>query len=281
MNVHSKYSKDSAIGEFDGTPELLCDGQFAVLSTVVLAFLTFERSTDGSYLRSPSTVIWRPNRPDYSPSDEYPWFPREARDVYDRSGNRIVRLRHHHIFVRSAGTTEYVYAGEAHLGSYGGPRGNGSGNREACFTLTKKLPRDTWLECGGYSGWQIDVNHKAHVVSQHDRASLDRLLDELRRQDYSHWIMTRYEEDSLSIYTNPTCAWLMYLREPADVGLYLDDPALGTYEEHFRCVCGISLDFPTRQTVSHSTATQIARHFFSHGKLPASMRWFEKPKRSR
>src|SRR5215469_6257969 len=147
---------------------MLCDGQFAVFPKAVLGFLTVGKTTDKSHLRSPSLLIWKPDRLDYAPADEYPWFPHDARDVCDRSGNKVVRLRNHYIFVRSVETAEYVYAGEAHLGSYGGPRGNAPGNREACFSLAKKLPRDIWLHCGGYSGWQIDVNHKEQVISQDD-----------------------------------------------------------------------------------------------------------------
>jgi hypothetical protein len=278
MDLHATYSKEAAIAEYDGEPRILCDGQFVVLPTAVLGFLTIGKSTDGSHLRGPTTVIWKPSRLDYSPSDQHPWFPHDAREGFDRSGHKVVRLRRHHIFVRSAGTTNYVYAGEAHLGSYQGPHGNGPGNREACFRLAKKLPRDVWLQCGGYSGWQVDVNHKEHVVSQDDRVGLDHLLDELAQSACSHLCITRYEEDSLTIYTNPSCAWLMYLRGPDDSGLYLDDPALSVKQEHFRCACGISLDFPARQTVSHSQAADIVRHFFSHGELPASMKWDSKSK---
>jgi hypothetical protein len=48
MNVHATYSKDAAIAAFEGEPQLLCDGQFALLSTAVLAFLTMGKPTDGS-----------------------------------------------------------------------------------------------------------------------------------------------------------------------------------------------------------------------------------------
>jgi hypothetical protein len=193
MNLHATYSKKSALTQFDGEPQELCDGQFTVLPTAVLGFLTMVKSTDGSHLRNPSSVIWKPNRLDYASSEEHPWFPRNAREVFDRSGREVVRMRRHHIFIRFAGAIDYVYAGEAHLGSFGGPRGDYPGNREACFTLAQKLPRDVWLQCGGYSGWQIDVNHKEHVISQTDHADFDHLLEELAKPAYSHWCMTRYK----------------------------------------------------------------------------------------
>lgn len=252
-----------------------CDDQFAVLPDAVLAFITFGESPGESHLSSPSTAIWKPSRIDYAPLDEFPWLPTDVREVFDRSGPKIVRLRRHHILVRPNGTQDFVYAGEAHLGSYGGPSDNSVGNREARFTLNDKLPREVWLECGGFSGWQIDVNHKDHVIAQGDSAKVDELLGQLGDQDYSHLCMTRYEEDSLTIHTNPKRAWLMYLREPADCGLYLDNPALGDDEEHFECVCGISLEFPLSQTVSHFEATQIARHLFKTGDLPSDVEWSE------
>ena len=264
---------DAAIGSFAGEPQLRCDDQFVVLPDAVLGFITLGESKDESHSPSPSTVIWKPRRIDYAPADEYTWLPTDVREVFDRSGPKIVRLRRHYIFVRPNGAQDFVYVGESHLGSYGGPSDNSAGNREARFTLNDKLSRDVWLECGGYAGWQLDVNHKDHDIAQGDAAQLDELLAQLDDQDYSHLCMTRYEEDSLTIHTNPKRAWLMYLREPADRGLYLNDPALGDDEEHFECVCGISLDFPASQTASHSQAAQIARYFFQTGQLPKDVEW--------
>jgi hypothetical protein len=265
-----------AIAGFNGQSQLWCDNQFAVLPDVVLGFITLGKSTDVSHLASSSTVIWKPGRIDYAPSDEYSWLPTDVREVFSRSATNVVRLRRHHLFVRPVDTADFVYAGEAHLGSYGGPQDTSVvGNREARFTLNKKLPRDIWLKCGGYDGWRLDVNHQDHVLAAGDDAALDELLRQLEVNDFSHLCMTRYEEDSLTIHTNAKCAWLMYLREPADCGLYLNDPARGDDEEHFRCTCGISLEFPSSQTISHTQAAQVARHFFRSGQLPSDLEWSE------
>jgi hypothetical protein len=266
---------DAAIAGFAGEPQLWCDDQFAVLPNSVLGFITLGESTDESHLTSPSTVIWKPRRINYAPSDEYTWLPSDVREVFDRSGRKVVRLRRHYIFLRAASVHQFVYAGEAHLGSYGGPRDDRAGNREARFTLNDRLPRHVWLECGGYSGWHFEVNHEDHIIGQDEFSKLEEILGRLGDQDYSHLRMTRYEEDSLTIHTNPERAWLMYLREPADCGLYLNDSTLDDEEEHFECVCGISLEFPASQTVSHSQAAQIARHFFKTGDLPDYVAWQE------
>src|SRR5690606_6459426 len=125
------------------------------------------------------------------------------------------------------------------------------------FSLKKKLPREIWLECGGYNGWHVEANHRDQVLHQQEVDKFDKILAQLGGQDYSHLYMTRYEQDSLTIHTNPTRAWLMYLREPADAGLYVSDPQLGDDEEYFECVCGISLEFPRNQTVLHFEAASI------------------------
>src|ERR1700677_1626360 len=275
MNLHATYSLEAALSEFGGSAQMWCDGQFAVLPKVVLGFLTVDKSTRGSHMPGPSAVTWRPSRGNYAPSEKLPWFPAAVREVFDRGDRKAVRLRHHHLFVRAPGATDFVYAGEAHLGSWTEPRGNGLNKCEGNFALKQKLPLETWLQCGGYTGWQIDINHKSQVVAQEDLAGFEHLLDELAQQEYSHLSMTRYEEDSLTIHTNSRCAWLMYLRAPDDCGLYLDGPPLGNDEEHFQCACGISLDFPASQTVSHSRAMSIARDYFENGRLPTDVTWSE------
>jgi len=273
MELHSRSSPEAAISEFGGHARICCDGQFAVLPKVVIGFLTVGKSTLGSHMPSPSTVIWRPGRGDYAPSENIPWFPAAVREVYDRSGRTTVQLRHHHIFVRAVGAPDFVYAGEADLGSYTQPRGNELEKCEAMFALIRKVPRDVWLQCGGYDGWLIETNHEQRVIAQGHPMGLEQALNQLSEQDYSHLSMTRYEEDSLNVYTNPRCAWLMYLRAPDDSGLYLDDPSQGSDDEHFQCACGISLDFPASQTVSHSRAATIARHYFETGELPTDVSW--------
>ena len=75
------------------------------------------------------------------------------------------------------------------------------------------------------------MNHVESIVAENDQTAFDRILDELTAKDYSHLTLTRYEDDSLQIFTNPNSAWIMYLREPDDSGLYLNDPTRGDSEK--------------------------------------------------
>src|SRR5262249_12795795 len=122
----------------------------------------------------------------------------------------------------------------------------------ACFYLKSKLPRDHWVRFGGYPGWLIEVNHQTHRVEAGDTAGFARLLAQLPRRKFSHLCMTRYEEDSLTVHTNTRRGWLMYLRDPADSGLYIRDPQCdedSEDEEVFECTCGIDLEFAASQTL--------------------------------
>ncbi len=273
MALHARCHKEAAIDAFPGDARRLCDDQFAVLPEFVLGFVTIGDSPSESEMRGPSTVVWRPARLDYAPSDSYPWLPRDVREVTGKFIWKRAKKRQHHIFVRGSGQSEFIYAGEAHLGSYGGPHPGQKGDHHACFTLNTKLSREAWLQCDGYQGWQVEINHQAQIVD--NEAQLDAVLQRIDEEEYSHLCMTRYEEDSLDIHTNSERAWLMYLREPEDCGLYLDAPGLGEAEEHFQCGCGISLEFPASQTATRSQAAEIARSFFRDGELPSYVRWSE------
>ncbi len=92
-------------------------------------------------------------------------LPATVREIYDRSGPKAVRLRTHHLFIRTNQMTAFYYIGEAHLGSYGGPRGNEPGNREACFSLNEKVTPEIWLACGGYTGWKVEIDHEEQAAA--------------------------------------------------------------------------------------------------------------------
>jgi hypothetical protein len=274
--LHQWYTTDEAIAAFgtDGARESFCDGQFIVLPKVIMCLGTLGETRHESCVPSPSNFAWRPSRLDYEPSGEWPWLPEKVREVWDRTGPSVQKLRDHHIFLRTPVDEQFFYAGPAHLGSYGG--GYDGAGVSASFSLSKRLPRDIWLKFGGYPGWLVDVNHKSHRVAAGEVAAFKQLVDELPGQEYSHLTMTRYEEDSLTVHTNARRGWLMYLRDPADGGVYtrdLDDGGGPDAEEVFRCVCGIQLDFPTRQTLPRLLAMQATVEFFESGELPRCVDW--------
>jgi hypothetical protein len=72
----------------------------------------------------------------------------------------------------------------------------------------------------------------------------------------------------------------MYLREPADGGLYTHDVNYQgdtKAEELFRYVCGIDLEFPARSTLPRESAMRVTEEFFVHGMLPKSFPWVVDP----
>jgi hypothetical protein len=278
--LHSWYSEDEVILAFGPgeRPEAFCQGQFVVLPSVVLCFITIGQTFDEPHVSSPSQVVWRPKlgnkraRP-----DDDGWLPEKVREVWDRSGKQVRKLRGHHVLLRTLVDDRFFYAGEAGLGSYGSTRTtSGEWGLAANFSLSNKLPRDTWLKLGGYPGWLVEVNHECHRVEADDILAFERLVAELAGQEFSHLSMTRYEEDSLTVHTNARRGWLMYLRHPADNGVYtrdLDYSGPPEIEEVFRCVCGIDLEFPAAQTLPRELAGWAAIEFFQTGRLPKCVHW--------
>jgi hypothetical protein len=146
----------------------------------------------------------------------------------------------------------------------------------AQFTLSVRLPRDAWVRFGGFPHWKIIVNHEEHRVGSGDERSLRSLLDRMMTKSHGHLAMTRYEEDSLDLFTNEERGWLMYLREPGDSGLYVaEGNDEEDAEEHFRCDCGIDLEFPRSRTLPLQEAAAVVAAYFRSGALPEFVSWEE------
>lgn len=269
--LHAAYSPAEAVAAFGpGAAEWFCDGQFAVLPAAVLGFFTAREFGPGATVHTPSAVEWRPGRQDEAPGDDFPWLPAPVREVW--AADRSRKVREHHLFLRCPGEDRYAYAGPAHLGAYG----FAAGQTSASFTLNEKLPRDLWLMLGGYPGWLVAVNHQGHRVDAGDAARLDGLLAGLSARRSGHVSLTRYEGDELSLHTNRTRGWLMYLRHPADSGLYTRDTTYAgdpAAEQVFRCGCGIDLEYTTDRTLPRDQAVEVVRAFFAAGRLPDSVPW--------
>jgi hypothetical protein len=268
--LHQWYTADEAVAVFggDAAADALCDGQFIVLPKVVLCLATLGRATDEPHVPCPSCFAWRLRRLDYEPSEEVPWLPEAVREVWDRNQKRVRKLRDHHIFLRTPSDERFFYAGPAHLGSYGHAPGRDATGVSANFSLSEKLPRKEWLQFGGYPGWLVEVNHHSYRIAGDDPAAFERLVKRLPRRKFSHLCLTRYEEDSLTVHTNARRGWLMYLRYPADGGVYTRDLGYSgdpEAEEVFQCVCGIDLEFPANQTLPRELAMRAAVEFFQTG----------------
>ncbi len=278
--LHNWYSAKDAVAAFGAAerPESFCEGQFVVLPSVVLCFLTVGQTFDDPHVSSPSSVVWRPKLgTKRAGPDDDEWLPEKVWEVWDRSGKQVRKLRVHHVLLRPRADDRFFYAGEAHLGSYGSTRtASGEWGLAANFSLTHKLPRDVWLKLGGYPGWLVEVNHECHRVEAGDLPAFERLVGELAGREFSHLCMTRYEEDSLTVHTNAQRGWLMYLRHPTDGGVYPRDLGYSgppESEEVFQCVCGIELEFPADQTLPRDLAGRAAVEFFQTGRLPQCVHW--------
>ena len=273
--LHETYTVDEAVAAFgsSGASELLCDGQFVVLPTAVLCMATVGDPATQTHFSSPSTMVWRPGRIDYEPFDDYPWLPSKVREVW---GPDRQKIKDHHVLVRLPGDEQFVYASKAHLGSYGGPRSGGQPWEQTATLPSTRSCRDRHgCGLGRKSGWLIEVNHHPEHVDDGDLATW-RQLTAAMSEEFSHLTMTRYKENSLTLYTNARRGWLMYLRDPDDAGVYASDAAYaGDREanEVFRCVCGIALDFPADQTLPRDLAMRAAEEFFTSGELPQSAHW--------
>jgi hypothetical protein len=290
LSLHQRVSKPQAIQAFipGAQPMSYCAGQFCVGGTSILCFLAVAEPT-ASALESRSHVRWVAPQVDYHPEDNLPWLPMPVADPeysppirYDDARNWWKRgeppppkppRKHHQLFLRKHDEEDFIYVGPAHLGSYSmSPKKK----PEADFYLESPLPRQHWLHFGGFDGWSIDTNHLERKIHQGDLPAIQDLLAAMRRVEHSPMILTRYEEDSLHLFTNTSRGWLMYLRAPDDSGLYVRNQGeLGDDKEHFSCVCGIDLEYPRHRTLPRDRAMQVILDFFQTGVLPDWCEWTE------
>src|SRR5262249_22237461 len=115
LTLHSWSTVSEAVTAFggNGTAEAFCDGQFVVLPSVGLCFITVGETFDEPHVPSPSEVVWRPKLgTKRTGPDDDDWLPEKVREVWDRSGKELRKLRDHHILVRTPADDRFFYAGE-------------------------------------------------------------------------------------------------------------------------------------------------------------------------
>jgi hypothetical protein len=271
MKLHDEYEASAAIEMLCAgqQPAVLCDGQFISSNELVLCFFDITAVGAGARLLAPSLIAWTPAAGNKQPTNWASWLPAEARKP--RSATK--QSNFHMIFVKRPSSPAYRFLGAAHMGSYG----VSDGIAGAEFLLTNKVPRPLWIELGGYSGWRVEVNHSVAHLAADDLRGFRDLLVRASRAEFGHVCLTRYEEDSFHLHTNPRRAWVMYLREPEDPGLYLASgvPSSGPDIDEFRCVCGISLEMPKTRTTTVDDGLAIAEAYFANGRLPEKWQWTE------
>jgi hypothetical protein len=274
LSLHQRYTADEAIAAVGDArfAELLCDGQFVVLPKAILCLATVGDPASEPYMGVPSSFCWKPARLDYDPTDEVPWLPTKAREVW---GPDREKIKEHHLFLRAPGDECFVYVGSAHLGSWGN---NGIPNNEvAGFSLDVKLPREIWLHLGGYAGWCAELNHAGvRFLDKEDVGGFQHLVDELPRQEFSHLELTRYEEDRLFVCMNARRGALSYQKSFRNAGIRTRDPdSCDDPEsiEFFWCDCGLELEVPVTQTLPRELCLRAAVEFFQTGELPRCVHW--------
>jgi len=266
--LHQWLSKAAAVAAFqlDGSAELARDDQFVLTDTAVLCFATVTGTPNTTNVPMPSRVEWM---------CEYAMKPPDRFiDVYNRSVRPVLKLRTHHVFVRPDGRDDFMYAGPAHLGSYGGSNGT---KWTASFSLNQKLPRELWLQLGGFPAWSIDCEHETYQLGPADAEPFERLLAGAWRQEFWHMSLTRYDEDELSIFTNGARAWVSHGSEPGLTDVVAQVPGEAIVDddamESFRCTCGIELEFPVIHTVPLEAGLVAVDNYFKTGELSETVHW--------
>jgi hypothetical protein len=269
MQHYTDHSARAAIAAFGASQAAVSyfDGDFVVVEETVVCLFTMSPHGSAS-LASSSRLTWSAPQSRRASFLSLESWPQEVVDVFDRSGAKIVRKRQHQLFLRRTARSDYTYVGPAHLESYGA-------DGRARFELATRLPREHWNALGGYVGWMFERDHAESRIDEGDDDALVAQLAEFATQSSSHIVLTRYEEDALHVYKNERTAWVMYLRDPTDTGLYPVPamPASTGQTEHFRCDCGIDLEFPSGQCLPIAQALDIVRGFFAAGELPSDHNW--------
>ena len=82
--LHTWLTAFEAVAAFggEGSAETFLDGQFVVLPSVVLCFVTTGQSLDEPHVSSPSRVVWRPEV-GIKPASQDEWLPEKVREVWD------------------------------------------------------------------------------------------------------------------------------------------------------------------------------------------------------
>lgn len=272
LAAFTEVTRGQAIAAFGdgGQAAQYCDRQIVVIGSAILLFATLGDGPDGTRLTASDSLEWRPKRNDYHPEEEIPWLPAAGIPRYDHD-RKAWETRSYVLLQRKAEGDLWLYCGGAHLGSYAIPRRTeppGPGG-PARYTLDAgRIPRERWLELGGYPGWRVTITGETHDLGLHEAGRLAGLLAALGAGKVGI-VMTRWEGDSLHVMLNDRFGFLMYLRTSDDSGLYVRRGDEVSEMEAFACpCCGIPMEYPRHATVARTEALALAREFFATGVSP-------------
>jgi hypothetical protein len=184
-----------------------------------------------------------------------------------------IRERHpytlHAFFALPGSATDFLYAGKAHLASYG--YRSHDAPAEAHLSLHRRLPEQVWLALGGSHGFSV---HSA--TTQVDGLDRDEAENEVRRLiasgDAEIWIGD-HSERTLTLLVNADRAFVMFLLEDRDESLVAGEPAAEGDDTPERFSTDQGDQFPRQRTATHEQAINCVRSFLRDGSLDRGVRW--------
>jgi hypothetical protein len=273
LAAFSEVTRDQAIAALGGSGQAAqyCEGQIVIVGSAILLFAATGGGSDDTRLTASDCVEWRPKRNDYHPGEQIPWLPAAAIPRYDHDRKAWVS-RSHILLRRRADADRWLYCGGAHLGSYAIPRGNdppGPGGPASYTFDAGRIPREFWLEFGGYPGWRMLIAGETHDLCPHEAERLGGLLTALDRPGKVGIVMARWEGDSLQVMLNDRFGFPMYLRTADDSGIYVRRRDEVDEMEAFACpCCGDPMEFPRHATLPRAEALALICGFFATGAPP-------------
>lgn len=271
MDPFTYASKADAIAAFapNGAPRTFRDERLVLCGDTLLIFArldgVFARSEtprNGTHLRSPENLEWRPRS-----RTQGPWLPEEANPLVRPAGRPPLAL---HLFLGPAGVRDrWLFCGAAHLGSLRDVEDPAAGFEAGISLIRTRIPRARWRELGGYPGWRITVTGQATDLMPDETHRFAKIISAPRRPG-DHIEMTRWEGDVLSLTLNAQRGLLVYSRGDADSGLHVrcpDTPADLTERFCCRC-CSLDGEFARAATLPPDLAFRVMTGMFQSGISP-------------
>jgi hypothetical protein len=208
----------------------------------------------------PISIGWQAERA-YAQSRDMEFLPAEIRE------RQPCTL--HAFFALPGSTTDFLYAGEAHLASYG--YRSHDAPAEVHLSLLRRLPEEVWLALGGSRGFSV---HGA--TTQVDGLDPEAAETEVRRLvasgDAKIWIGD-HSERTLTVLVNADRAFVMLLLEDRDESVVAGESAAEGDDTPERFGNDQVDEFPRQRTATHEQAMSCVRSFLRDGSLDPGVRW--------
>ena len=210
----------------------------------------------------PIYIAWQATRA-YAASRGVEFLPAEIRERHPYTL--------HAFFALPRSTTDLLYAGQAHLSSYG--HRSHDAPVEAHLSLRQRLPEQVWLALGGSRGFSVHS-----TTTQVDALDPDEAETEVRRLvasgDAEIWIGD-HSERTVTLLVNADRAFVMFLLEDRDESLVAGEPAAEGDDTPERFSTDQGVEFPRQRTATHEQAINCVCSFLRDGSLDRGVRWLD------